>query len=457
MTGPATQRVLVADDQPDVREALRLLLKGEGYPVETVASPSAVLRAIESQDFAVALIDLNYARDTTSGEEGLDLLSGIQRIDPNLPVIVMTAWGSVELAVEAMRRGARDFVQKPWDNARLLSILRTQIELGLALRRTMWLEAENRLLRGDDGNRPTLIAESPAMRPVLQLVARVGPSDANVLITGEHGTGKEVVARTLHAISRRAPKPMVTVNTGAIPEGIFESELFGHVKGAFTDAKTDRVGRFELADGGTLFLDEIANVPLSQQAKLLRVLETGELERVGSSKTRRVDVRVISATNADLSREVDAGRFREDLLFRLNTIEIKLPPLRERREDVAALAAHFLRSYSERYRKRLAGFEPAAMQALLEHPWPGNVRELDHAIERAVLMTQGDVVRAADLGLRSPREGAARVEDMSLEEVEAFLIKKAMARYDGNISHAAEALGLSRSALYRRLEKYGLS
>jgi DNA-binding NtrC family response regulator len=458
MTGPATQRVLVADDQPDVREALRLLLKGEGYPVETAASPSAVLRAIESQDFSVALIDLNYARDTTSGEEGLDLLTGIQRIDPNLPVIVMTAWGSVELAVEAMRRGARDFVQKPWDNARLLSILRTQIELGLALRRTMWLEAENRLLRGDsDGNRPTLIAEAPAMRPVLQLVARVGPSDANVLVTGEHGTGKEVVARTLHAISRRAPKPMVTVNTGAIPEGIFESELFGHVKGAFTDAKTDRVGRFELADGGTLFLDEIANVPLSQQAKLLRVLETGELERVGSSKTRRVDVRVISATNADLTREVDAGRFREDLLFRLNTIEIKLPPLRERREDVAALAAHFLRAYSERYRKRLTGFEPAAMQALLEHPWPGNVRELDHAIERAVLMAQGDVVRSADLGLRSPREGAARVEDMSLEEVEAFLIKKAMARYDGNISHAAEALGLSRSALYRRLEKYGLS
>ena len=249
---------------------------------------------------------------------------------------------------------------------------------------------------------------------------------------------------------------MVTVNAGGLSEGVFESELFGHVKGAFTDAKTDRVGRFELADGGTLFLDEIANVPLNLQAKLLRVLETGELERVGSSKTRRVDVRVLSATNADVAQEVQAGRFREDLLFRLNTIEIHLPALRERREDLPLLANYFLRQFSQRYRKRLTGFESAAMQTLLEYAWPGNVRELEHAVERAVLMAQGESVRSSDLGLRVGREGAGRIEEMSLEDVESLLIKKALARYEGNVSAAADALGLSRSALYRRLKKYGL-
>src|SRR5579872_409120 len=290
-------RVMIADDQADVLEALRLLLKAEGFALETASSPAGVLAAVEAREFDVALIDLNYARDTTSGEEGLNLLSRIQGIDPTLPVVVMTAWGSVEVAVEAMRRGARDFIQKPWDNARMLSIVRTQIELSGALRRGQRLEAENHLLRTE--GLPTLIAESPAMQPVLQLITRVGPSDANVLITGEPGTGKEVVARTLHAVSGRASKPMVTVNAGGLAEGIFESELFGHVKGAFTDAKMDRVGRFELADGGTLFLDEIANVPLNLQAKMLRALEIGEIERVGSSKTRRVDARVISATNAN--------------------------------------------------------------------------------------------------------------------------------------------------------------
>jgi DNA-binding NtrC family response regulator len=447
-------RVLIADDQPDVREALRLLLKGEGFRTETASTPAAVLEALESQEFDVVLIDLNYARDTTSGREGLDLLTRIQAIDSTLPVIVMTAWGSVEVAVEAMRRGARDFIQKPWENQRLLSVIRTQLELSRALRKSERLEAENSLLRAT--NRPTFIAESKAMQPVLQLIARIGPSEANVLITGEHGTGKEVVAQTLHALSPRAHRPMVTVNTGGMPEGLFESELFGHVKGAFTDAKTDRVGRFELAHGSTLFLDEIANVPLSQQAKLLRVLQIGEIQRVGSSKTQRIDVRVISATNADLHEEVAQHRFREDLLFRLNTVEIHLPPLRERREDIPLLAMHFLRQYASRYRKRLTAFDMPAMQALLEHPWPGNVRELDHAIERAVLMSQEQTVKTSDLGLRT-RDSGQRVEEMSLEEVEAFLIKKALARYSGNVSQAADALGLSRSALYRRLQKYGLS
>src|SRR5580698_8327325 len=447
-------RVLIADDQPDVLEALRLLLKGQGFEIESAPSPVGILAALEARDFDVVLMDLNYTRDTTSGQEGLDLLARIQSIDNAAPVVVMTAWGSVDLAVETMRRGARDFIQKPWDNARLLTIVRTQVELSTALKRGQRLEAENRLLRAD--GRPNLIAASPSMQPVIELIARVGPSDANVLITGEPGTGKEVVARTLYAVSGRASRPMVTVNAGGLAEGIFESELFGHVKGAFTDAKMDRVGRFELADGGTLFLDEIANVPLNLQAKLLRVLEIGEMERVGSSKTRRVDARVISATNAILGEEVAAGRFRQDLLFRLNTIEIHLPPLRERREDIPVLAAHFLSAHARRYRKHLNGFDAAAMQGLLENPWQGNVRELNHVIERAVLMAQEPQVRQGDLALRSGAQGALRLEDMSLEEVEAFLIKKALARYNGNVSHAANALGLSRSALYRRLQRYGL-
>ncbi|MGI8745077.1 MAG: sigma-54-dependent transcriptional regulator [Bryobacteraceae bacterium] len=447
-------RILIADDQPDVLEALRLLLKGEGFQIESANSPAGVLTVIEARDFDVVIMDLNYSRDTTSGEEGLDLLTRIQAVDTILPVIVMTAWGTVKLAVEAMRRGARDFIQKPWENERLVSIVRTQIELRNALRKGMRLEAENRLLRAEGV--PTLIAESPVMQPVLQLITRVGPSDANILITGEPGTGKEVVAKTLHAISGRAQKPMVTVNAGGLAEGVFESELFGHVKGAYTDAKLDRVGRFELAEGGTLFLDEIANVPMNLQSKLLRVLESGEMERVGSSKTRRVDVRVISATNARLDEELEAGRFRQDLLFRLNTIEIHLPALRERREDISVLANHFLAIHSQRYRKRITGFDHASMQSLLENPWQGNVRELNHVVERAVLMAQDNQIRMSDLALRTGREISPRLEDMSIEEVEAFLIKKALARYGGNVSHAANALGLSRSALYRRLQRYGL-
>ncbi|HEY7529240.1 MAG TPA: sigma-54 dependent transcriptional regulator [Gemmatimonadota bacterium] len=450
--GPAP-RILIADDQPPVLEALRLLLKGEGFETESASSPAGILAALDDRDFDVVLMDLNYAADTTSGREGLDLLLEIQARDSTLPVVVMTAWASVEGAVEAMRRGARDFVEKPWDNARLLATLRSQVELARALRRSQRLETENQLLRRD--RRPQMVAGSRAMEPVLRMIERVGPSDANVLITGEHGTGKELVAQELHAASRRAQKTLVTVNVGGLSDGVFESELFGHVKGAFTDARTDRVGRFELADGGTLLLDEIANVPMGQQSKLLRVLQTGELERVGSSRTRRVDVRILSATNADLQAEVGAGRFREDLLFRLNTIEIHLPPLRDRREDIPLLAAHFLRGYARRYGKDLADFESSAMQAMLEHPWPGNIRELDHVIERAVLMASGPAIRASDLGLRAADRGA-RLEDMSLEEAEAFLIRKALGRHEGNVSHAAKALGLSRSALYRRLQHLGL-
>jgi len=399
-------------------------------------------------------MDLNYTRDTTSGQEGLDLLARVQEMDSRLPVIIMTAWGNIDLAVESIKRGARDFIQKPWENERLLSMIRVHAELHQALRRARQLELENRLLRGE--GMPDFVAGAPSMQPVLELIAQVGPSDANVLITGEHGTGKEIVAKLLHAASPRNRMPLVAVNAGGLPEGTFESEIFGHVKGAFTDARTDRIGRFELANNGTLFLDEIANVPIRQQAKLLRVLETGELERVGSSQTRRVDVRVLSATNSQLHEEAAAGNFREDLLFRLNTVEIHLPALRERREDIPLLAAHFLNRNRSRYRKQVTGFAPSAMQQMMQYAWPGNVRELEHTIERAVLLCRGEEIEPSNLAISAGKFSAQSIDNMSIDEVEALLIRKVMRRCDGNISQAADALGLSRAALYRRIEKYGL-
>jgi DNA-binding NtrC family response regulator len=451
-------RLLIADDQPYILEALAMLLRAEGYIVDAARSPALVLKYLEQTEYDALLIDLNYTRDTTSGAEGLQLLDAIRQgcgtNSEKVPILVMTAWGNVDLAVETMRRGASDFIQKPWENARLLAIVKTQIDLYHAHRRTVLLEAENRILRAE-GN-AEFIATAPAMRSVLELMHRIGPSDANVLITGEHGTGKEVVAQTLHQLSFRANKSLVAVNTGALPDGTFESELFGHVKGAFTDARADRIGRFELASGGTLFLDEIANIPLRQQAKLLRVIESGQLERVGSSVTRNVDVRMLSATNANLMEETAAGRFREDLFFRLNTVEIRLPPLRDRREDIPAFAAHFLARYAARYRRPVEGFETAALQQLLQYAWPGNVRELNHTMERAVLMARGTRIAASELGLhQTVRQGNSNLDDMSLEEVEAVLVRKALARNSGNVSHAAEALGLSRGALYRRMEKHG--
>jgi len=446
-------RILIADDQRDVLEALRILLKGEGYQTEAVISLAGIFSALEKKDYALLIMDLNYARDTTSGQEGLTAIAKIQEIDNTLPIVVMTAWATIELAVEAMKRGARDFVPKPWDNERLLTIVRTQIELATALRRGRKLEAENQMLRG---SMPNVIAESPAMRAVIEMISRVAPSDANVLITGENGTGKGLVAQALHALSPRASRTMITVNMGGLSETLFESELFGHVKGAFTDAKTDRAGRFELADESTLFMDEIANIPLTQQAKLLRVIETGDFERVGSSKTLHANVRIISATNADVENEVVAGRFRQDLLFRLNTIQIALPPLRDRREDIMLLANMFLQQHAQRYRKQITGFDEMASDRLLQHRFPGNVRELDHVIERTVLMTQDRQIGPGDLGLTTAGGESRNLEEMSLEEVEAFLIKKALARNDGNARKAAEALGLSRSAFYRRLQQYGL-
>ena len=446
-------RILIADDQRDVLEALRILLKGEGYQTEAATSLAGIFNSLEKKEYALLLMDLNYTRDTTSGQEGLSAIPRIRQIDNTLPIVVMTAWATVELAVEAMKRGARDFVTKPWDNQRLLAIVKTQIELASALRSERKLEAQNELLRG---TMPNLIAQSPAMRPVVEMVSRVAPSDANVLITGENGTGKSLVARAIHAVSPRASHAMITVNMGGLSETLFESELFGHVKGAFTDAKSDRTGRFELADESTLFMDEIANIPLAQQAKLLRVIETGDFERVGSSKTLHANVRIISATNSNLENEVTTGRFRQDLLFRLNTIQIALPPLRDRRDDIMPLANTFLAQHADHYRKQIGGFDETARERLLRHRFPGNIRELDHIVERAVLMTQDRQICAGDLGLTNGGGESRNLEEMSLEEVEAFLIKKALARNDGNARKAAESLGLSRSAFYRRLQQYGL-
>jgi DNA-binding NtrC family response regulator len=456
-TIPAKQeriRVLAADDQPHILEAVELLLSPHGIDVDCVRSPQLLMEALGQCDYDVLLIDLNYTRDTTSGQEGLDLLARIHEYDSRLPVIVMTAWANIGLAVECIKRGARDFIQKPWENERLLSLVRVHAELHQALRRARQLELENRLMQAE--GMPEFIAQAPAMQPVLDLIARVGPSDANVLITGEHGTGKEIVARLLHSASPRARMALVAVNAGGLPEGTFESEIFGHVKGAFTDARTDRVGRFELANGGTLFLDEIANVTLHQQAKLLRVLESGELERVGSSQTRHVDVRLLCATNAQLDEEVKSGNFREDLLFRINTVEIHLPPLRDRREDIPLLAGHFLNRNRARYRKQVSGFSASAMQQLMHYLWPGNIRELEHAVERAVLLCRGEEVEPSDLAIASARSAAQSFDSMSIDEVESLFIKKVLRRCNNNISQAAEALGLSRAALYRRMEKYGL-
>lgn len=446
-------RILAADDQPDVLEALRLLLKREGIALVPASSPAGVLSLLQTDEFDAALVDLNYARDTTSGSEGLDLLTRMRAADPTLPVIVMTAWGSVEGAVEAMRRGARDYVQKPWDNARLTATLRTQMELSKALRRTRRLEDENARLRG---NAPSMIARSLAMQGVLRVLDKVAASDANVLLTGEHGTGKEVAARYLHAASKRAHKPFVAVNGGGVAEGVFESELFGHVRGAFTDARADRAGAFEVAEGGTLFLDEVGNLPLGQQAKLLRVLQTGEFTPVGSSRVRRSDARIISATNAKLDEEVTAGRFREDLLYRLNTVEVHLPPLRERRDDIPQLAQLFLGRLVERGATTVRRFSPEALDALTRHSFRGNVRELEHVVERAVLLASGEELGPDDLLLSEGSSGAALLERMTLEEAERHLIQRALVRCAGNVSEAARELGLSRSALYRRIAHHGL-
>lgn len=455
---PVDAPVLVADDDAAVRAALRLFLKSEGLSSVLVASPQEALTELARGEVGLLLADLNYARDTTSGEEGLALIRAARAQAPLLPIVAMTAWGSIPLAVRALQLGANDFIEKPWDNARLAAVLRNQLSLHSSRQQAQRLAAENALLQADSADKPWL-GQSPALLSLMQKVAAVAPADVNLLITGENGSGKSQLAQAIHRQSQRAAGPFISLNMGAIPETLFESEMFGHERGAFTDARQTRLGRFELADGGTLFLDEVGNIPLNQQAKLLRVLESGQFERLGSATPRQAQVRLITATNADLDQLVSQGLFRRDLLYRLNSVQLHVPPLRERGADILLLAQHFLAGHAKRYQRPSRALAESAKQVLLNHAWPGNVRELSHCMERASLLSQGERIEASDLGLQAQAGPLAQdldLEQLTLDEAEKLLIRKALQRNEGNALLAAQTLGLSRSAFYRRLEKHQL-
>jgi DNA-binding NtrC family response regulator len=450
--------ILVADDDENIQKALRLLLKKEGYSVAVASTPDEIIATLKQQGHSLLLIDLNFQCDTTSGAEGLSLLPQIRDLDPDLPIVVMTGWASIELAVEAIRRGASDFIEKPWDNTRLITIVKNLVELHRGRKTTARLREENTVLRKQHAHK-NWIASSLAMQQVMEMVDQVAEANINILITGENGTGKSQLAALIHDRSLRHAKPFVTVNMGSIPDGMFESELYGHIKGAFTDARTDRIGRFEVAEGGTLFLDEIGNLPLSQQAKLLHVLETGQFEKLGSSQSRTADVRIIAATNADLPTLIKEGGFRQDLLYRLNSIEIRLPPLRERKSEILYLAESYLKLHAAKYGRSVSGFSAVAQAALLEYDWPGNVRELNHVVERATLLARGSYLDVTELGLQPPAATRAPTmegwEDLTLADVEKQLLQIALRKHTGSVKAAAKTLGISRSAFYRRLEKHG--
>jgi len=451
---PPLPRILVVDDQADVREALRMLLKSAGYGMVGAESPELALACLRGDDFAAVLVDMNYARDTTSGAEGLALIAQIAAQWPGLPVIAMTAWASIELAVAAMRDGAVDFIEKPWQNARVLAVLDSRIALDRSRRNAQRLGEAQALLLQDGA--AGFVAESAPMQRLVEDLLRIAGSGANVLLLGENGTGKSLLAQLLHQWSPRRAQAFVKVNIGGLAPTLFEAELFGHVRGAYTDARQDRAGRFELADGGTLFLDEIGNLPLQQQPKLLRAIEDGEFERLGSSRTQRVDVRIVAATNADLDAEVAAGNFRQDLLYRLNTFQLRVPPLRERAADILPLARHYLAAACTRYRRPLPALARDAERALLGYAWPGNVRELAHAMERAALLADGTTLGSDDLRLQPAAGVPALSSQLTLEEAEALLLRQALAQQQGNLQRAADQLGITRQSLYRRLGKHGL-
>lgn len=442
-TAPGSARILLADDQADIRESLAMVLRAEGFSTQGAASPAETLLHLQEGGIDALLLDLNFRTDTTSGAEGMALLAAVKAAHPDLPVVVLTGWGSIPLALQALRAGAADFLEKPWENARLLAVLRSQLALHQARRTTA------SLTRPPQGE---IIGQSPPMRALFELVGKIAPAEIPVLITGESGTGKGAFARYIASLSPRRGEPFVTLDLGAVPESLVEAELFGHARGAFTDAKTDRPGRFEIADGGVLFLDEIGNASLATQARLLSVLEDGWITRVGDAKPRRIDVRVIAATNADLGTLIATGRFRQDLLFRLNTVEINLPPLRQRGEDIVLLANHCLESFAAKHGVPAREFAADALAALRAHNWPGNVREISHVVERAVLLAEGAQVRQADLRL-SPAPDMA-LENMTLAQAERYLVQRALAETGSDGEAAAKRLGLSRSAFYRRLAAY---
>lgn len=460
--------ILVADDDASVLAALRMLLASQNFKVVAVTTPDALVEQVKHYEFSAALIDLNYQKDTTSGREGLALIEQLKAMDEQLPVIVMTGYSSIDIAVRAMQLGAADFVQKPWANERLLHSLRTQIALKNAHKKGSKLAQENTLLKDQSTHAASnIVAESESMKSVLNQLQKLAKSDMSILLTGENGTGKSLLAESIHKHSPRHSQPFIAVNMGAIAESLFESEMFGHVKGAFTDAKENRIGRFELAESGSIFLDEIANISLSQQAKLLRVLEERQFEKVGSSKTQEVDVRLISATNADIHSMLEENQFRQDLLYRLNTVTVHIPALRERKEDILPLAHNFVEQFSAKYQIPSAEITPDAAQAMQGYPWPGNIRELAHVIERALFLQSDNMITAQDLSLthikndsvnsKSSLAAQNSYEQMSLDEIEKQVIEARINAFDNNPQHVAKSLGLSRSAYYRRLEKYNLS
>ncbi len=455
--------ILIVDDDADVRTALQFLLNSHGHSVVSEVNPTNALRSIKDETIELILLDLNYTNDTTSGEEGLSLIKKIRDFDEQIPIIVMTGWGTVDLAVTAMKSGANDFIQKPWENTRLLSIITSQLKLAETTSINAKLMRQNQLLQNEIKGFKDIIAQSTSMQSVLDMVHRVAKTDASILFTGENGTGKSLFARYVHEKSTRKNADLVSVNMGAVTESLFESEMFGHVKGAFTDAKSSRIGRFELADQGTLFLDEIANTPYSQQGKLLRVLEENQFEKVGSSKTQAVNVRMITATNANLFELVNSGRFRKDLLYRINTVEIEIPPLRKRKEDILPLANDFLKGVARKYSQESATISESAQQVLLMYSWPGNVRELGHVIERAFILCQDNCIRSSDLGILNSSHGGIDNDvdakninlfnTLSLQEIENQVISNRLDQFNGDAEKAADSLELSRSAFYRRLSK----
>ena len=453
-------KILIVDDDRDVLLAARLFLKRHAARVDTEADPNQIPHLLQNESYDVILLDMNFARDATSGKEGFHWLSRILEIDPAAVVILITAYGGVETAVQAIKEGAIDFVLKPWHNEKLLATLSAAARLRQTQLEVDQLRAQREQLRADlDGQFPGLIGTSQAMRAVFDAIQKVGATEANVLILGENGTGKDVVARALHRRSARASEAFIRVDLGAVSESLFESELFGHQKGAFTDAKKDRAGRFEIAAGGTLFLDEIGNLSPPLQAKLLTALENRTVTRLGSNRAIAIDARLICATNLPIHDMVARRDFRQDLLYRINTVEIHLPPLRDRLEDIPLLVAAFLETHGRKYDKPGIAVRPAAFEHLKNYNWPGNIRELQHAIERAVIMNESGALQPSDFPLGVSQSTAGddiHFDDYNLQRVEKTVIRKAIEKHRGNISHAARELGLTRSALYRRLEKYDL-